>query len=251
MRMVTKSIGIIDSGLGGFTFYHALTNAFPEASFTLIVDQENAPFGEKSKEELLEIGTRILSKMRELSINTVLVACNTLSAVVLKELHEEFDEFTLINVIDLTIDQIEESSNRILVIATSATIKQGTYSKSVSQKLKNAWINELATPKLVPLIEGLAEDKDIDEILSDYLRGKTKVDSIVLGCTHYPLIKKNIQKLTKAKIVDALEGSIDYFKTLDLPQGESKVYTTLDPRRFEHQIKSLFNREVDVEKIDL
>lgn len=249
--MNSQSIGLIDSGLGGVTFYHALTKEFPEASFTLIVDQKNAPFGDKDKDELYTIGSNLLKKMEELNITTVLFACNTLSAMVLKELRKEFSQMNLISVIDLTVDQVPEKSNRLLVLATTATIKQQAYSKALSKKMKSAWINELATPKLVPLIEGLAEDKDIDEVLSNYLKDKTKVDTIVLGCTHYPLIKKNIKKLTKATIVDALDGAIEYFSNQNLENGPSTIYTTLDAKRLQHQIKTLFDLETKVKEIEL
>lgn len=251
MIKMSKSIGIIDSGLGGYTFYHTLTQHFPDKSFTLIVDQANAPFGEKSKEELLEIGTRLLNKMVQMNIETILFGCNTLSAATFKELETEFPELNLINIIDITVKEVKKDANRILVIGTSATIKQKSYSRALSRHAKNSWINEHATPKLVPLIEGLADDEDIDTTLQEILEGKTKVDTLVLGCTHYPLIKKNIQKLTKAKIVDSLDASLNYFKKLDLPDGDSTIYTTLDAKRFEHQIKTLFGTQQKVREIKL
>lgn len=250
--MKTKSIGIIDSGLGGYSFYHTLTREFPEVSFVLIADQANAPFGDKSKEELSEIANKLIDRFHKMGISLILIACNTLSASVLKEMRDEFSEVELISIIDLTISQIKDSAKRILVIATTATINQKAYSKALSKSHKNAWINEVATPKLVDLIEGLANDSDIDEVLEEYLSDKSKVDTIVLGCTHYPLIKKNIEKITNANQVDALEGSIEYFnKISELPLGTSKVFTTLDAKRFAHQIKTLFNDDVAVEEIVL
>lgn len=250
--MKTKSIGIMDSGLGGYSFYHTLRNSFPEVSFTLIVDQANAPFGDKDVTELKDIAKNMIDKFVELEIKTILVGCNTLSATVLRDLEKEYPELNLISIIDLTVNQVSDKAKRILVIATSATIAQKAYSNALSKNFKNAWILEIPTPKLVPLIEGLADDKDIDEVLQEYFEGKSKVDTIILGCTHYPLIKDNISKITKANLVDALKGSIDYFSNdIDLPLGPSFVYTTLDAKRFSHQIKTLFNDEVEVMEIEL
>lgn len=248
---MSKSIGIIDSGLGGYTLYHALTTTYPKKSFTLIVDQANAPFGDKSKDELLEIGKKLLTRMSDLNIEVVLIGCNTLSASVYKELEELFPQLTLINIIDLTVKEVSPEVNRVLVIATNATINQSAYSDVLTKHAKNAWINELATPKLVPLIEGLAEDQDIDEILSEYLKGKTNVDTLILGCTHYPLIKDNLRKLTKAQIIDSIDASLRYFNEVDLEDGQSQIYTTLDAKRLEIQIFSLFNTKQEVKEMVL
>lgn len=250
--MKTKSIGLLDSGLGGYSFYHTLTKAFPKHSFVLIADQANAPFGEKLLEELLIIGRNLINKFKAMGITTILFGCNTLSATVLKQLQEENKDLELISIIDLTLSQVDRQSKSILVFATSATINQQAYSKALSKTHKNAWILEVATPKLVPLIEGLADDQDIEEALQEYFDKKSKVDTVILGCTHYPLIKKNIEKFTQADQVDALSGSVEYFRNFqDLPKGPSKVYTTLDGKRFAHQIKTLFGDEVEVGEIEL
>lgn len=248
---MSKSIGIIDSGLGGYTLYHGLRAKYPKKSFTLIVDQANAPFGDKTKDELLEIGKKLLTRMSDLNIETVLIGCNTLSASVYRELVEAFPHLNLINIIDLTIQEVSPEVNRVLVIATTTTINQKAYSSALTKHAKNAWINELATPKLVPLIEGLADDKDVDEILGEYLEGKTNVDTLILGCTHYPLIKNNLQKLSKAQIIDSIDASIHYFDESDLEDGESQIFTSHDAKRLENQIFSLFNTKQEVKEIVL
>lgn len=249
--MKQQSIGIIDSGLGGFTYYHALTKAYPKASFTLLVDQKNAPFGDKNQDELLAIAKKLIDYFCEQKIETVLIACNTLSATVLKDLKQLYPQINFINVIDLTVSQVPKEANRILVLATQATVKKLSYSKALTKKFKDSWVNEIAAPKLVPLIEGLADDEDIDEELQLILNKKSKVDTIVLGCTHYPLIKENISKLTKATIVDGLNGAIDYFKEISLPEGLSTIYTTLDAHRLANQVKSLYQEDVEVREIKL
>lgn len=250
--MKTKAIGILDSGLGGYTFYRQLTKAFEGVSFVLIADQKNAPFGDKSVDELLIIGTNIINQFIKMEITTILFACNTLSSTVFKQLQEKYPQCTLISIIDLTIHQVSKKSKSVLVFATTATIGQKAYSKALSKSHKNAWILEVATPKLVPLIEGLADDVDIDEALQEYFEKRSRVDTLVLGCTHYPLIKKNLEKFTQAEIVDALEGSVQYFNQLsNLPPGESQIYTTLNAVRLAHQIKTLFKEEVVVQEIVL
>lgn len=249
--MKTKAIGILDSGLGGYSFYRALRQTYPSARFVFIADQANAPFGDKKMEELVDISKQLLLKFREMGIMTVLFGCNTLSSTVLSDFQEKYPDMNLISVVDLTVLQVNAEAKKILVIATSATINQQAYLKALSKQAKNAWILEIATPKLVPLIEGLADDEDIDEALVQYIGKRSQVDTIVLGCTHYPLISENIKKISRANQIDAIEGAVRYFKKIDLPQGESELFTTLDGVRFSHQIKTLFNDDVLVKEIQL
>lgn len=249
---MTTSIGIIDSGLGGFTIYHALRKRFPNGSFVFVADQKNSPYGDKTKEELLTIGQKLLEFFLDMNITEVLFACNTLSSTVLEDLKQQYPEMTLHGVIELTVSKVTSKAKKVLVLGTQATISQHIYSKLITEKNKNAWVEEIATPKLVPLIEGMADDSDVDEVLEGYLHKKSGVDAIVLGCTHYPLLERNIKKLTDATIVNSIDGSVELIESLEfIPYGESRVFTTLNKERFQEQIGKIFGVEEKVELIDL
>ena len=249
---MTTSIGIIDSGLGGFTIYHALRKRFPSGSFVFVADQKNSPYGDKTKEELLTIGQKLLEFFLDMNITEVLFACNTLSSTVLEDLKQQYPEMTLHGVIELTVSKVTSKAKKVLVLGTQATISQHIYSKLITEKNKNAWVEEIATPKLVPLIEGMADDIDVDEVLEGYLHKKSKVDAIVLGCTHYPLLERNIKKLTDATIVNSIDGSVELIESLEaIPYGESRVFTTLNKERFQEQIGKIFGVEEEVELIGL
>lgn len=249
---MTTSIGIIDSGLGGFTIYQALKTRFPQASFVFVADQKNSPYGDKTKEELLVIGRRLLDFFLEKNIMEVLFACNTLSSMVLEQLRQEYPMMTLHGVIELTVSKVSSKAKKVLVLGTQATISQHVYSKLITEKNKNAWVEEIATPKLVPLIEGMADDIDVDEVLEGYLRKKSGVDTMVLGCTHYPLLERNIKKFTDARIVNSIDGSIELIESLEsIPTGKCRVFTTLNQERFQEQIRKIFDVNEEVELIDL
>ncbi len=249
---MTTSIGIIDSGLGGFTIFHALRTRFPEASFVFVADQKNSPYGDKTKEELFVIGQGLLQFFLDRNITEVLFACNTLSSTVLEDLRDKYPQMTLHGVIELTVSKVSSKAKKVLVLGTQATVSQHVYSKLITEKNKNAWVEEIATPKLVPLIEGMADDIDVDEVLQGYLNKKARVDTIVLGCTHYPLLERNIKKLTDAKIVNSIDGSIELIESLDsIPSGLSLVFTTKNKERFQEQIRKIFGVDEEVQLIDL
>lgn len=248
---MTSSIGLIDSGLGGYTIYNALHKALPHVSFTFIADQKRAPIGNKSIDELKVIGFDMVNALVKKDISKIIIACNTLSANVLEYLEKTFPEVTFYSVIDCTIASLKPKHKKIIILATKSTIDSHAYQIAITKQLPVAWVDEVAAPHLVDLIEGLAEDVDIDEMLEDLLSSRNKVNAIVMGCTHYPIIAKNIQKFCTGEIISSLDPIVKKFKEMDdLPMGPSKVYTTYDGARMAHQIRVLFKQEELVEVIN-
>lgn len=245
------SIGIFDSGLGGYSIYHVLQKEFPNARFTLLVDQKNAPFGSKTKEELLEIMDKACQFFIQKHIKTVIVACNTMCANTLKEMQEKYPELTLVSIIELTVNQLKEDTKSVLVLATQATVNTGLYPTLISLQAKNAWIDQVAAIHFVDLVEGLADENDIDEEVEKVMKDYNKVEVVVLACTHYPMIKDNIQKTTKAELVDSINPVIEFVRELELPSGDSQIYTTLSGTRLEHQVNTLFQTKVKVKEVEL
>lgn len=242
--MSSKSIGIIDSGLGGYTIFNALRKAYPEVSFTLLADQKNSPFGNKSLEQLQEISDNLVKALVERDIFEIIIGCNTLNANVMDFLTEKYPEIVFHGVIDKTVESLPKKCKTILILATEATTQSHAYQKAITQVNQNAWVDELAAPHLVDLIEGLADDIDIDEMLEDLLASRDKVDAIVMGCTHFPIVASNIKKISDATIVTSIEPMIDLLKDRDdLPLGGSYVFTTYDPVRMERQIEQLFSKK--------
>lgn len=250
--MKSQSIGIIDSGLGGYTIYEALRDAFPEVSFTFIADQRNSPFGSKTHEELKAIGIYLIEELVSRDIYDVIVACNTISSTVLDELETLYPDVNFYGVIQMTAESLRPKHKTVVILATEATIQSHAYQKVILEKNPTAWVDEVAAPELVNLIEGLAYDEDIDEYVGELLMTRNKVDALIMGCTHFPIVSENIGKFTDAQLITSIEPMIHLIDSLeDKPIGQSRVYTTYDPFRLQHQIKTLFNRDEVVEKIEL
>jgi len=107
---------------------------------------------------------------------------------------------------------------------------------------------EQAAPELVAMVENLADEEHLLDVLDDYCATLKNCDTIVLGCTHYPLIKKLIAMKVSGRIVDSIEPVILSFKDKDYPKGDVKIYTTKDPHHLKQQIKILFKKDVEVLK---
>lgn len=242
------TIGILDSGLGGYSVYHALKAAYPHASFLFLADQANAPFGDKSKEAIFDIACDAIEWFKERHITEVLVACNTISALVLDEIIPLYPDMKITGIIDLTIKQITDHHDKILVVATQGTINSQVYPNKISTLLKGSTGIGVALPQLVIQLEGLEPKQEIEaylsSVLSDY---KNKVDAVILACTHYPLMRSAFESIVEAKVYDSEKPIVTLFKDRVLEEGLCLVMTTKDPVFMAKQISILFNTDETVE----
>ena len=243
------TIGILDSGLGGYSVYHALRAAYPEASFLFLADQLNAPYGDKSKDEIFKIVQEALAWFEKQQITEILVACNTISSLVLSEIIPLYPHLKITGIIDLTVAQFKDKDyKKILVVATKATINSHAYQKEFLKIKPEALVFEHALPKLVVQLEGLAPLEETETYLNETLsQYRDKVDAVVLACTHYPLVKSSFEHLLKVTSFDSQNAIIDLFSKRQLWAGPSRVMTTKDPSYMAKQIKVLFNTDVCVE----
>ena len=204
-------IGIFDSGIGGLTVAKAISNLCPNQDLLYIGDTAHMPWGDKSKSHIVRYATKITDFLIKQGCNIIVIACNTASANALTEISEQFNQTKLFNVIDpivLFLQKIKHSS--IGIIGTKQTIHSGAYQNRVEQLVKPKLIKVLATPVLVPLIEeGLINNPATNLILEQYLSQLDLPDQsmLILGCTHYPLIKQNIENYyikinRKVKVID-------------------------------------------------
>jgi glutamate racemase len=241
-----KPIGIVDSGLGGVSVVLALHHAYPELAMVYLADQIHAPYGNKSKQEICEIMEANMRWFQSQGIKEVLLACNTASSNALEFLHQRFPAMKINGIIDVTVNQLTHG-DCVGVLATSATIASHAYKSKIEKKL-SCRVIEQAAPELVAMVENLADESQLSDVLDDYCASLKDCDTVVLGCTHYPLIKNLIAMKVSGKIVDSIEPVILSFKDKDYPKGDVKIYTTKDPVHLKQQIKFLFNEDVEVLK---
>ena len=190
-------IGAFDSGMGGLTVVKELMQQLPNEQIIYYGDTARVPYGDKSKETILTYARQIMNFLVDQGVKAIIVACNTVSAVALEDLKNEFD-IPVIGVVKPGAKAAAETTrnNRIGVIATRATINSGIYKEFLCRTDPNISVFQKACPLFVPLVEeGWVNDEITDLIIHRYLDDmlKNDIDSLVLGCTHYPLLRDRIQ----------------------------------------------------------
>ncbi len=192
-------IGLFDSGLGGLTVLKTLLKKYPNNEYVYYGDTLNIPYGDKTKEELIILAKKNVHFLLSKKVDMIIVACGTVSSNCLGILKETYD-IPIISILEPTIDYLNNSNyQNILVMATHATINSHIFKNNINKN-----IYEIETPKLVPMIEN-NNLLDIEEVLHDYLDVYlNNIDVLVLGCTHYPIIKDYIKKVVgeNTKILD-------------------------------------------------
>ena len=189
-------VGLFDSGVGGLTVLKTLIEKYPYNEYIYYGDTLNIPYGNKNKDELLKLSRNNINFLISKNVDIIIIACGTVSSNCLNELKKEYD-IPILSIIEPTLEYLNKSDYKnIGVIATNATINSHIFNNNVK---KNVY--EIATPKLVPLIED-NELTNINDILHEYLdRYRDIIDVLVLGCTHYPIIKKDIHNVIGDDVV--------------------------------------------------
>lgn len=209
----SQPIGIFDSGVGGLTVAAAVKNLLPEEKIIYFGDTAHLPYGEKSVEAIRQYSIKISNFLLGKNCKIILIACNTASAAAYETVKNHVnDKAIVLNVIDPASEYVSnnEKFKRIGVIGTKGTVSSNTYTIKIKKQAPDKEVVSLATPLLVPMIEeGFIYDDISNAIIKNYLSDdKLKnIDSLILGCTHYPIIKNQIRKFYefKTNIIDSSE----------------------------------------------
>ncbi len=246
-------IGIIDSGLGGYTIYRALHEAYPQAAFLFLADQKYAPYGNKRADEIVEIATRNIAWFSGQGIDHIVIACNTMNAVALHELKLRFPHITFYDVLNPTVQQLHDKKEASwLVLGTQLTIQSELYAKAIHQTYPHIQLNSKALPQLVSMIENLASDEALVAYLNEMIQEDLKqAQGIILACTHYPLAIPAFKQLFKGQIVDSIQPMIERLASVSLTNGVSQCVTTKDAKFANLQVKQLFHEQVHFTKVDI
>lgn len=239
-----KFIGVMDSGVGGLTVLKALQQVCPKETFLYYGDTKNLPYGEKSKEELIEIVKEIFDFFEKQNVKAVVLACNTTSATAYEELKDKysFKIYPLIQVVSKCISK-NKSITKIGVMATQATVNSGKYTEELIKNNVNLKVIEQACPLLVPIVEKKIEDYDKEQVIKDYLEPLLKFhpDKIILGCTHYPYLLEDFAKFTNKELfVNPAELFANYIKddleknhmNTSLNIGSTSYFASANPQEF-------------------
>ena len=204
-----SKIVVMDSGFGGLTVLSELRKLMPDEEYIFYGDSANAPYGDKSHDELLKLTSSICKKLSsEYEVKCFVIACNTTSSEVWDELTEQFSDYDFVGIEPALKWAAEENSGKnILVLATTATTNGRRLRKRYEELKDKANITLLAAPGIVPYVESDKRDSAafelyLRELLRDHI-GKT--DCVVLGCTHFPFVKDELSRVlgTQVKFYDA------------------------------------------------
>jgi glutamate racemase len=191
-------IGIFDSGIGGLTLAHAITELMPHEHIVYFGDTAHLPYGDKSATAIQAYSLKICNFLMEKQCKLILIACNSASAAAY-DLVKTYvgTKAIVVNVIDPVIDYLDHNwaEKTIGLIGTKQTVNSGIYASKAESLGKSIQVKSLATPLLAPMIEeGFFNNNISEQIIKEYLAHKdlANIEGLILGCTHYPLIKKQI-----------------------------------------------------------
>ncbi len=223
--MTSLPIGIFDSGVGGLTVYHALHEQLPDERFIYLGDTARVPYGTKSLATVERYAVENAQFLAARGIKLLVVACNTASALALPAICEALD-IDVVGVIGpgarAAVAEVRtrrprsqqegpRSQHRIGVIATESTVQSGAYTKAIEKADPNVVVIERACPLFVPLAEeGWADAEVARTVAETYLKDlRTRIDTLVLGCTHYPILKRAIQETVgeQVRLIDSGEAT--------------------------------------------
>lgn len=203
---VEKPIGIFDSGIGGLTVAKAVSKILPNERFIYFGDTAHLPYGDKSKEAIQRYSKAITKFLLANNCKAIVIACNTASAVSYKYLRDKYQgTIPIINVIDPIIEEVVRFGDhkKVGLIATRTTVASGVYQEKMSRRNPLVEMAVLPTPLLAPMIEeGFSKDKISKSVIENYLSNPIfeGIDGLILGCTHYVLIKEEINEFFNGRI---------------------------------------------------
>lgn len=265
--MSNQPIGIFDSGIGGLTVYKSLKEILPFENFIYLGDTARVPYGTKSRETVARYSIRNTLFLLEEGIKALVVACNTASAYGLESLTKHF-KIPVIGVIEPgAVAALKVTkNNHIGVIGTEGTIGSGAYQVALKKQSSDVQISVQACSLLVALAEeGITEGPIVDLVLDRYLAtlADSKIDTLILGCTHFPLFKNSIIKKLgpQVTLVDSATETAKMLKKVledsrllndSHSKGFVQIYSTDAPERMQTVGKHFLGDDLNnVQKIDL
>lgn len=194
--MDNRSIGVFDSGLGGLTAVKEIMKLLPDENIVYFGDTSRVPYGTRSKETILKYTYSDINFLLSQDVKMIVIACGTASSAALPEINEEF-EVPIFGVVDAGAYEAARvtRNNKIGIIGTPATIKSGAYEKYLKKFNPQAEVYTRACPLFVPLVENGHFNTEVSRlVVKEYLEEikAAGVDTLILGCTHYPLLKDAI-----------------------------------------------------------
>jgi glutamate racemase len=258
--MDNRPIGFFDSGLGGLTSIPHLFKALPNERVIYFGDTARTPYGSKAVSTIKQYAYQIAEFLISKNVKMLVIACNTISATCLYDLKAHMPDIPIVGIINPAAARVAEKcneKNQIGIIGTKVTISSGVYQDKIKEMNPALKVFSKATPAFVPLIEeGIIENEIMDLTIHYYMDDfikQNQIDTLVLGCTHYPIIRKNIERIyPNLKIINPSYEIISHIKDLltendmlaDSSQTIDNIYYASDlSENFSNMIQKVLETE--------
>ncbi|MBX2915611.1 MAG: glutamate racemase [Cyclobacteriaceae bacterium] len=260
-KQPTAPIGVFDSGIGGLTVAHAIQQELPNESLIYFGDTAHLPYGDKSEAAIQAFSIKIADVLLKQGCKVIVIACNSASSAAYELLKEYVrHDAHIINVIDPMVDYIAEHypGKTVGLIGTKRTVQSGVYARKLQEADRTINLKTLATPLLAPMIEeGFFNNQISHEIIAQYLADPTLTDieALVLACTHYPLIKPEINQYYQNKIAildsaaivaQALHQYLAAHRLLNTTAASHQFFVSDYTEAFEAATKLFFKSQVEL-----
>lgn len=263
--MDNRAIGVFDSGIGGLTVVKELINLLPNEDIVYFGDTARVPYGNRSEEIIKKFAIECANFLKNKDIKMLIIACNTVSAVALDLIKKTIPIFTIGVVLPGSKMAVKLTKNKkVAVIGTNATILNGAYEKCIKKENEKIEVFSKSCPLFVPIAEeGLFESNIAFETAKYYLEGllDKNIDTLVMGCTHYPILENTIKKVLKEKVnlVNPARETVIETKQyltkenlLSNTTAKHKFYITDDKEKFKKNLLEIINiKDPVIEEVDL
>ena len=258
--MDVRPIGIFDSGVGGLTVVKEVMGSLKEESIVYFGDTARVPYGSKSKQTVTKFSTQIIRFLLTQDVKAIIIACNTVSSNSIEELREIFPNIPMVEVVGPGVDMALRTTRTgvVGVVGTQATIASNKYPELLLARDENLKVYGKACPLFVPLVEDGWADHDVAyQVIGEYLRPllERNIDSLILGCTHYPMLTYTIKKVVgenvelinpaeeAAKQMGEILGKNNMASNSSTPQY--KFYVSDSEERFREMAQIFLNKPIE------
>lgn len=266
--MSSAPIGIFDSGIGGLTVVKAVREALPNENIIYFGDTARVPYGIKSEKTVRSYALEIADFLLERDVKMILIACNTVSASARRDIKEKAGNIPVLDVITAGTQAAMQFPHHkhIGVIGTLATIGSRAYEKAIRENNGDVNITAESCPLLVPLAEeGWTDNEIAEQIVRKYLQKfeKRDINSLILGCTHYPLFKPMIRKVLDDPNIEIIDSGLSIAKMArekliesklqnPTPKGDFQCFVSDRPQRFQELAERFLGTSIpDVQIVHL
>lgn len=259
--MDNRPIGIFDSGIGGLTVLKEISSLLPNENIIYFGDCGRAPYGTKSRETIVRYDLQNTEFLLEQNIKIIVVACNTASAYGIDEIRAKAGDVPVLDVISpgAKFASVMTQNNKVGVIGTNATINSGVYEKSINRENENIKVFSKACPLFAPIVEEGWWDSEVAVITAQtYLKcmSDNGIDTILLGCTHYPLLEGTINKVlgdsvciinSAREVARAVKERLleDGIENVNIIQANYQFFTSDSVDKFKELGELFLNKEME------